>query len=109
MLTCTIQPFVGTDVAEIVKKSTADVLDRMWLILIHNDDITPYDYVIRILERVFMLSEELADHVASTAHNEGVAVVLIRPRYEAEKLISVAYTAARADGYPLTFSMEPEE
>jgi ATP-dependent Clp protease adaptor protein ClpS len=80
----------------------------LYRILIHNDDVTPFDYVIRTLRRIFMLSQELAEHVAETAHEEEVAIVMIRPRTEAEKLIGLARTHARADGYPLTFSMEPD-
>ena len=82
--------------------------EPLYRILIHNDDVTPLDYVIRILKRVFMLSQELAEHVAETAHEDGVAIVIIRPRPEAEKLIGIARSHARADGYPLTFSMEPD-
>ncbi|MBX3015287.1 MAG: ATP-dependent Clp protease adaptor ClpS [Caldilineaceae bacterium] len=82
--------------------------EPLYRILIHNDDVTPYDYVVRMLKRIFMLSQELAEHVAETAHDEGVAVVMIRPRPEAEKLIGIARTHARADGYPLTFSLEPD-
>ena len=82
--------------------------EPLYRILIHNDDVTPFEYVIRVLKRIFMLSQELAEHVAETAHDEGVAIVMIRPRPEAEKLIGIARTQARADGYPLTFSMEPD-
>ncbi len=82
--------------------------EPLYRILIHNDDVTPLDYVIRILKRVFMLSQELAEHVAETAHEDGVAIVIIRPRPEAEKLIGIARSHARADGYPLTFSMEAD-
>ena len=82
--------------------------EPLYRILIHNDDVTPFDYVIRVLKRIFMLSQELAEHVAETAHEQGVAIVMIRPRPEAEKLIGIARTQARADGYPLTFSMEPD-
>lgn len=78
-------------------------------VLIHNDDVTPYDYVVRILQRIFALSEELADHVAWTAHHEDIAVVVVRPRAEADRLITMARAHARLDGYPLTFSMEPVE
>ena len=43
---------------------------------------------------------------AATAHNKGVAVVVVRPRVEAEKLVSVARGRARSSGYPLTFTLE---
>ncbi len=87
----------------------ADQNEPRYRVLIHNDDTTPFEYVIDTLQRIFMLSEELADHIAYTAHTEGQAVVVVRPRVEAEKLIMVAHTQARMAGYPLTFSLEPED
>jgi ATP-dependent Clp protease adaptor protein ClpS len=80
----------------------------MSTVLIHNDEVTPYDYVINILGDLFMLSEELADHVAWTAHTKGVAVVVVRPRTEAEKLVKVAHGRARQISYPLTFTLEQD-
>jgi ATP-dependent Clp protease adaptor protein ClpS len=79
-----------------------------WLVLIHNDDVTPFDYVIGALLQWFLLSEELAEHIAQTAHNDGLAVVVVRPRHEAERLAKMARARARLDGYPLTFSTEQE-
>jgi ATP-dependent Clp protease adaptor protein ClpS len=86
-----------------------DESEPRYRVLIHNDDITPFDYVIDTLQNIFMLSEELADHIAYTAHTEGQAIVVVRPRVEAEKLIMLAHTQARLAGYPLTFSLEPED
>lgn len=83
-------------------------LDRRWYVLVHNDDVTPFEYVMRILMGLFLLSEEIAEHVAQTAHSEGKAVVVVRPRAEAERLVKVARARARLDGYPLAFSIEPE-
>ena len=77
-----------------------------WKVLIHNDDKTPFDYVIHTLESVFMLSEEIADHIALTAHEHGAAVVVIRRRVEAEALARVARGRAQAEGYPLAFTLE---
>jgi ATP-dependent Clp protease adaptor protein ClpS len=82
--------------------------EQRWFVLVHNDDVTPFEYVIRILTHLFMLSDEMAEHVAQTAHSEGKAVVVVRPRPEAERLVKVARSRARLDGYPLTFSIEPE-
>jgi ATP-dependent Clp protease adaptor protein ClpS len=87
---------------------TREVLEPQYLIYVHNDDVTPFEYVMTILGRVFLLSEEIAEHVAMTAHSEGRAVVMVRPRDEAKRLIAVAHSRARMDGYPLAFSMEPE-
>lgn len=104
-------PGVATEVAPdlITDRPPVDITAPLYKVLIHNDDVTPLDYVIRILKRIFMLSQELAEHIAETAHDEDVAIVVIRPRTEAEKLVGAARLQARADGFPLTFSMEPDE
>jgi ATP-dependent Clp protease adaptor protein ClpS len=95
---------VEEQLVETVRTATGNLCK----IIVHNDDVTPYDYVINILGDLFMLSEELADHVAWTAHMKGVAVVVVRPRAEAEKLVKVAHGRARSSSYPLTFSLEQE-
>lgn len=76
-----------------------------WSVLIHNDDVTPIEFVIHTLSSVFMLSDELAEHIAATAHENGSAVVTTRHRAEAEMLMRVALGRAKSDGYPLHFTL----
>jgi ATP-dependent Clp protease adaptor protein ClpS len=78
-------------------------------VLIHNDAVTTFIYVLHVLSSVFLLSDELAEHIAETAHNNGTAVVVIRPKSEADKLAKAAISHARMDGYPLNFSIEQED
>jgi len=95
--------------AETIERAeSTELMEALFRVLLHNDDVTPFDYVMTMLARIFMLSSEISEHIALTAHNEGVAVVIIRPRTEAERLSTSANRIARADGYPLTFSVEPE-
>ena len=78
-------------------------------ILIHNDDVTPFLFVMTVLRSVFKLSREIAEHVTLTAHIQGIALVMVRPKAEADALVKKAHLAARLEGFPLTFSIEPEE
>jgi ATP-dependent Clp protease adapter protein ClpS len=94
------------DTQEQAQAGVRATTDGASAILIFNDDVTPYSYVMYMLGDLFMLSEELADHVAWTAHTKGKAVVVVRPRVEAEKLVKVARGRARMDGYPLAFALE---
>lgn len=87
---------------------TTELMEALYRVLLHNDDVTPIQYVMHVLNRVFALSEEICEHIAITAHVEGVAVVIIRPRSEAERLCDVANCTARADGFPLAFTVEPD-
>ena len=78
-------------------------------VLIHNDDVTPYDFVVAILIRVFELTPVIAEHITYLAHNNGLALVVVLPKSEAERRVGKAHFAARLEGFPLTFTMEPEE
>ncbi|MFL7868848.1 MAG: ATP-dependent Clp protease adaptor ClpS [Anaerolineales bacterium] len=82
--------------------------EPLFRVIIHNDDVTPMDFVVHVLRNIFMLLLPDAVNVMYTAHYRGEAVAQILPRSEAEKRINKAHFAAGLEGYPLHFSMEPE-
>ena len=83
-------------------------LEPPYRILIHNDDVTPFDFVISVLRSVFELSGRDALAVTTRAHVTGIAYVTTLPYEEAKYRVGKAHSLARAAGYPLTFSIEPE-
>ncbi len=99
---------VDTDIQQDVDLGLDTSQEGPFKILIHNDDVTPYEFVMLVLRHIFRLSPELAEHITWQAHTKGVAPVCTRPKSEAERLVNEAHTAARANGYPLTFSLEPK-
>ena len=98
-----------TEVHPEVDTAVDTAREEPWTILVHNDDVTPYDFVVDTLGHVFSLSAEIAETVTWEAHHKGVAPVCSRPQSEAKRLISEAHSLARAAGYPLTLSMEPKQ
>ena len=80
----------------------------MFRVIIHNDDVTPMDFVIHILERIFFVDRPDAVEIMLTAHYNGAAYVQSLPRTEAQNRIGRAHFAAGLEGYPLHFSLEPE-
>jgi ATP-dependent Clp protease adaptor protein ClpS len=83
-------------------------LEPLYRILIHNDHVTPMDFVVQILKTVFYLANDRALEIMMTAHITGIAYVQTLPRPEAEKRLTKAHAEANWAGYPLQFSMEPE-
>ncbi|HXD12238.1 MAG TPA: ATP-dependent Clp protease adaptor ClpS [Anaerolineales bacterium] len=83
-------------------------LEPLYRVVIHNDDITPMDFVVDILKNLFYLANDRAADIMLTAHVYGSAYVQTLPRSEAQKRIDKAHFAANNAGYPLHFSMEPE-
>jgi len=94
---------------QIIEETEEDTeLEPLYRILIHNDHITPMDFVVHILKTVFYLSNEKAVDIMMTAHITGIAYVQTIPKSEAERRVNEAHFEAGAAGYPLLFSMEPE-
>ncbi|MCB0101661.1 MAG: ATP-dependent Clp protease adaptor ClpS [Anaerolineales bacterium] len=83
-------------------------LEPMHSVIIHNDDITPMDFVVEVLKQLFFLGNDRAAEIMLAAHVKGLAYVQSLPKPEAEKRVSRAHQAATEAGYPLHFSIEPE-
>lgn len=83
-------------------------LEPLYRVIVHNDDVTPMDFVIYALTSIFFLSQPDAIDVMLTAHFKGAAYVQTLPKAEAQRRINKAHFAAGLEGYPLHFSMEPE-
>ena len=89
-------------------EETETELEPLYRVIIHNDDVTPMDFVIHVLTTVFLLPITNAGQVMLTAHIHGSAYVQTLPKPEARKRINTAHFAAALKNYPLHFSMEPE-
>lgn len=92
---------------ELIEINETD-LEPLYRVIVHNDDVTPMDFVVEILKVIFFLANDRAAEITLTAHINGNAYVQTIPKSEAEKRIDKAHFTASAEGYPLHFSMEPE-
>lgn len=77
-------------------------------VLIHNDDVTPMDFVVAILLKIFKIMLPEAEQIMLTAHFQNIAYVQTLPKSEAQARVGRAHFAASLEGYPLKFSIEPE-
>ncbi|HXF84525.1 MAG TPA: ATP-dependent Clp protease adaptor ClpS [Anaerolineales bacterium] len=94
---------------EIIEEQEEETeLEPLYRVIIHNDDVTPMDFVVHVLKTIFYLPNPKAVEVMLTAHFYGNAYVQTLPKSEAERRINKAHFAAGLEGYPLHFSMEPE-
>ena len=78
-------------------------------VIIHDDDVTPMDFVVGVLVDIFRLDMNGAAAVMLEAHNTGAALVGVWPLEQVEFLVDRAHATARTAKYPLTFTYEPEE
>ena len=89
-------------------EETETELEPMYSVIIHNDDVTPMDFVVEVLKQIFFLGNDRAAEIMLAAHIKGSAYVQSLPRMEAEKRVQHAHQAAGMQGYPLTFTVECE-
>jgi len=83
--------------------------DRPVRVLLLNDDFTPAEYVVKVLEQEFGLGAGRATWIMLKAHVTGRAVVGHYPRAEAEARVQASQQRARGDGWPLQFSIEEDD
>ncbi len=82
---------------------------RRYKVIIHNDDFTTMDFVVRVLKEVFFLSEENAQALMLRVHHSNKAVVGIYTYDIAVSKVQKAINMARENNYPLRLTVEPEE
>lgn len=92
---------------EIIEEAETEI-EPLYRVIIHNDDVTPMNFVVHILINIFFLGNDKAADVMLLAHIKGNAYVQTLPKSEAETRINKAHFAAGLEGYPLHFSIEPE-
>ena len=81
----------------------------LYKVILLNDDYTPREFVVKVLEAVFRMNESQAYRVMMTAHQRGACVIAVFTRDVAETKAKEATELGKENGYPLFFTTEPEE
>jgi ATP-dependent Clp protease adaptor protein ClpS len=81
----------------------------LYKVILLNDDYTPREFVVKVLQAVFRMTEDEAYRVMMTAHQRGACVVAAYTRDVAESKATEGTEMGRSAGHPLEFSTEPEE
>jgi ATP-dependent Clp protease adaptor protein ClpS len=80
----------------------------LYKVLLLNDDYTPMDFVIEILQQYFAMNLDQATQVMLTVHYEGKGIAGVYPRDIAETKANQVNNYARAQGHPLLCQIEPK-
>ena len=81
----------------------------LYKVLLLNDDFTPMDFVIVVLQQFFNLDREQATVVMLKVHREGKGVCGIFPRDVAATKVDQVTAFARQHQHPLACVMEEEK
>jgi len=98
----------NTSVITRPKAATKTKRPSMYKVLILNDDFTPMEFVVHVLERVFHLNHEKAFEIMLTVHLKGAAVVGVFTFEVAETKVSAVMEIARRNEHPLQCRMEKD-
>lgn len=80
----------------------------LYKVLILNDDYTPMEFVVHVLERFFGLTHSQAFEIMLTVHKKGLAVVGVFSFEIAETKVGQVMDFARRHQHPLQCTMEKE-
>ena len=81
----------------------------MYRVLMLNDDFTPMEFVVEVLEGFFNMGREQATQVMLQVHYEGQAVCGVYPRDIAETRATQVIDYAREHQHPLMCQVEAVE
>ena len=95
-----------TSVVTKTKRKTAR--PPMYKVLLLNDDYTPMEFVVHVLERFFGLNHAQAFELMLTVHKKGLAVVGVFSHEVAETKVAQVMDFARRHQHPLQCTMEKE-
>jgi len=77
-------------------------------VVLLNDDYTPMDFVVDLLQRFFRMDNSKAVQVMLQVHTKGKGVCGLFSREVAETKVQLVQDYAREQQHPLQVEMEPE-
>jgi ATP-dependent Clp protease adaptor protein ClpS len=98
------KPDAGGEVLEKTRTKTRQ--PDLFRVILHNDDYTTMEFVVRILETVFNKERAEAYRIMLQVHHDGVGVCGSYPFEIAETKVETVHDMARQEGFPLRASIE---
>ena len=77
-------------------------------VILYNDDYTPMEFVVVLLEQVFSKSPAAATELMLQIHRKGMGVAGVYVQEVAETKVANVHQLAEQRGYPLRAGMEKE-
>jgi ATP-dependent Clp protease adaptor protein ClpS len=98
----------GTDTTILAKPKAKTERPPLYKVMLLNDDYTPMEFVVHVLERFFGLTHAQAFEIMLTVHKKGLAVVGVFSHEVAETKVAQVMDFARRHQHPLQCTMEKE-
>jgi ATP-dependent Clp protease adaptor protein ClpS len=98
----------GPNTGVVVKTRPRTRKPSMYKVLMLNDDYTPMEFVVHVLERFFSKSREEATRIMLHVHRRGVGVCGVFTYEVAEHKVTQVMDLARQNQHPLQCTIEKE-
>jgi ATP-dependent Clp protease adaptor protein ClpS len=79
-----------------------------WKVILLNDDVTTFEFVIDLLVRLFHKNRTEAVRLTHEVHDTGSAIVAVTTFERGELYVEQIRSTARPSGFPLSATLEPE-
>lgn len=99
---------VGPEISILTKPRPKTQRPPLYKVLLLNDDYTPMEFVVHILERFFKMDHAQAFEIMLMVHKKGLAVVGVFSFEVAETKVAQVMDFARRHQHPLQCTMEKE-
>ena len=80
----------------------------LYKVLLLNDDYTPMEFVVAILEQIFSKGPAEATQIMLHVHRNGAGIAGVYVLEVAETKVALVHKQAEERGYPLRAGVEPE-
>ncbi|MEO7853382.1 MAG: ATP-dependent Clp protease adapter ClpS [Rubrivivax sp.] len=100
------RPGNGQGAVVVERKTVRTKPPRMYQVLLLNDDYTPMEFVVMVLQQYFGRDLETATLIMLKIHHEGRAVCGVFAKDVAATKVELVVAAARRVGHPLQCTME---
>ena len=97
-----------SDTSVLVKKRSKLKKPPLYKVLLLNDDFTPMEFVVHVLEKFFAIGNEKAVQIMLAVHKKGMAVVGVYSHDIAETKVTQVMDYSRKNQHPLQCTMEKE-
>jgi ATP-dependent Clp protease adaptor protein ClpS len=101
-------PDERTDSGVLTKTKPKTKKPSLYKVLLLNDDYTPMEFVVLVLEGIFAKSREEAYRIMLHVHQKGVGVCGIYTYEVAETKVTQVMDLAKKNSHPLQCTMEKE-